>query len=193
MPACFAELPVGAFGWKSKFGGAPQRRTSLLSSAEWSDGNGRSAGYSGTVSRNCWSFSVEFGDAHVVAFGLFEYFFHAREDGGGVLLIFFQRGDFFVGLVAFGLHGLGGLDEAAALGIDFGERLEIERDAAVARHLLDHVGRSLMYPRSSIGLAEYRKVRGCARARCASCLRGALLGEQRLELLEVGGVGVGTA
>ena len=59
--------------------------------------------------------------------------------GCGVLLILFQRGDFFVGLVAFGLHGLGGLDEAAAFGIDFGERRKVEFDAAVAGHLFDDV------------------------------------------------------
>lgn len=82
---------------------------------------------------------VEFADADVAALDLFGDFLHAREDGGRVLLVALQRGDFFVGLIALRLQGFIGFDQLAAFRIDFAERLHVERDAAVARHFLDYV------------------------------------------------------
>ena len=82
---------------------------------------------------------VKFGDSLVVALDLLGNFFHAGQDGAGVLAGFFQARDFVAGLVAVGLEALVLSDELAALGVERFEIVEIDFGAAVARHFLDHL------------------------------------------------------
>ncbi len=96
---------------------------------------------------------VHFGDKLVAALDFFGRFLHLAQKRVSLLLAirhvlalrfevanrFLQRANNVVGFVALRLHLLGGGDQFAPLGIHFDERTEVQLDAAVARHLLDHV------------------------------------------------------
>ncbi len=82
---------------------------------------------------------VQLHDALVVSFQLLGEDLHLRENHGRIAAGLLEANDFVARFIPVGLPALGGGDDLAAVGIEVAEGREVERDAAVARHLFDRV------------------------------------------------------
>src|SRR6202050_628507 len=82
---------------------------------------------------------VQLVDTLVVALQALGDFFHQRQKLRGVFAGSFLSRNFFAGAIALGLQALGGGDELAPLGVNLAKGCQVQRDAAVARHLFNGV------------------------------------------------------
>ena len=82
---------------------------------------------------------VQDGDAFVGELDFVGDALHFRQQSGGILARLLAARNFLAGLVALGLQAFGGGNSLAAFLIERAKAVEIDRDAAIRRHLLEFV------------------------------------------------------